>query len=312
MHPLQFTFAGSLPLVSLKPIMLSEHAFLPKVRCGFPHFGLQDWIVQPWTDCHFAGEHFSVNSGLGPVFATFIPLAVVTAAAIVIATLRRERRLPLVAFPVFMSAILLGYWWFFMLRLLRLTLHAFAVMFPLLGYGIGLLSGLRQRIAAGLFACALATNALLLVVSPLEGLGSRIYHQAWSRNAYYEVPEVIDALAPDSVVLNAGHELKNYALFGRNLRNRVVTTRALVEPERVTRVTGAFIRKWQIEYIFYATDRNLVLEDEGKYHVVHRQEVENEFGRFVEILYRTDRSPKGPERAGETAGRGWSDPGEGG
>jgi len=115
------------------------------------------------------------------------------------------------------------------------------------------------------------------------------------------------------VILNASHELNNYPLFGRNLRNRVVTSRALVEPERVTRITGAFVKKWRIDYIYYATNQNLILEDKDKYQVVHRQTMEDALGPYAEVLYRTDLSPEGPKRAEGMTGVGsWPPPGQGG
>ncbi len=313
LHPIQFTIDGFMPRVSLRA-MDEVRSWAARLLCeGSPCNALGNWITRPWTEFHFAGEFFSVNSGLGPVFASFIPLAVLTAVPLVLARLLRERRLPLVAFPLLISAVLLSYWWFYVYRLLRLTLAALGIMFPLVGYGIGLLSGPRQRLARGLFLCAVATNAFLLAASPLASLGSRISHKTWSRSAHYGVPEVLDFLPRDSVVLNAGHELKNYPLFGRNLRNRVVTNRALLEPERATRITAAFIKKWRIDYLYYATNRKLILEDEDKYQVVHRQAMQGAFGQYVEVLYRTDRSLGGPGRARQTVDRdGRSAPGEGG
>ncbi len=118
----------------------------------------------------------------------------------------------------------------------------------------------------------------------LSGLGSRMHHQAWSRSSYYGIPGVIDELPAGSVILNASHGLNNYPLFGRGLQNLVVTNYVMVAPDQVTILTDDFIRKWELDYIFYQNNQKWVLGDAVKYQVVYEREVVHASGRYRRVL----------------------------
>ena len=49
-----------------------------------------------------------------------------------------------------------------------------------------------------------------------------IYGKQFTRSAFYEYPEMLDRLPPESTVVNLGHRTRNYSLFGATRQNRVI------------------------------------------------------------------------------------------
>ena len=246
------------------------------------------WISAPWTDCHYSGEHLSINWGLGAVFGSFIPITLIVVFVFILVKLFRDRSFPLLGFPFLVGVGLVCYWWEFLFNNLRLILHVLGLMFVFFAFFLSLFSGWRLRLIISLMLCALMVNAGMLAAQPLMEIGFRIHNQIWKRHEYYNIPEIINFLPKDSVILNASHELNNYPLFGRGLQNRVVTNRALVEPRKVTVITSDLVNRLGVNLIFLETNQRYEIDDDLPVKIVYVRDLETARGQYQQILYQIE------------------------
>lgn len=292
MHPLQFSMGAHGIQVSTKALSERSRGVMPRIQDTHSCLvagdqNVKHWLEAPWSDCWTAGlDHYSENWGLGAVFTAFVPVMTMAVVLLTVAMTIRRRQVQPLHILLLVATVFLAYWWLKLFTMARSILPVIGILFVVVAFGIGALSGKVQRIMYGLFLCAMITNGLLLAVKPLEALGSRLYHRSWSHSRYYEVPALIDELPAGSVILNASDELKNYPLFGRRWQNRVITDRALLEPTTVRVIGNRFIEEWRIEYIYYDTSQKWILDDEVKREVLYEHIRDASIPDDKEILYR--------------------------
>lgn len=292
MHPLQFSFGGS-TVVRVSIGALSERMtfFGPEIaydgEClDSGAHSISSWLISPWRDCWYAGDHFSSNWGFGPVFTTFIPVFTLVGVLIVLASALRGRRVPKATYPLMVAGLIACYWWVYVFNMLRTLLPVIGVLFAVTAYGMSLMSERAQRVAGVLFLTAMVLNGLLVVAKPIRSLTMHAYRGDWSRSGFYGIPKVVDELPPGSVILNASHELKNYPLFGRRLQNHVVTDRVLLEPSLVTVITDAVINKYGIDYIYYDTTQRWTIAESVKGQIVYEQTIDNDGQPYKIMLFK--------------------------
>jgi hypothetical protein len=292
MHPLHFSFGGSKVVSASIGALYERMAFFgPEIdydgEClDSGAHSISSWLISPWRDCWYAGDHFSSNWGFGPVFTTFVPAFTLVCVLIVLASALRGGRVPRAAYPLMVAGVIACYWWFYVFNMLRTLLPVIGVLFALMAYGASLMSERAQRAAGVLFLTAMVLNGLLVVAKPIRSLTMHAYRGDWSRSGFYGVPKIVDELPPGSVILNAAHELKNYPLFGRRLQNHVVTDRVLLEPSLVTVITDAIITKYGIDYIYYDTAQRWTIADSVTRQVVYEQTIDNDGHPYTIMLFK--------------------------
>lgn len=282
MHPLRFSFGGA-KLVNASIGALYERItfFGPEMEYDSDCIdsgahSISSWLISPWKDCWYAGDHFSSNWGFGPVFTTFIPVFTLVGVLLVVASVLRSRRLPNVTYPLLVAGMIACYWWFYVFNMLRTLFPVIGILFAVMAYGMSVMSRRVQRVAGVLFLVAMALNGVLVVAKPIRSLSMHAHRGDWSRSSFYGVPNIVDALPPGSVLLNASHELKNFPLFGRKLQNHVVTDRVLLEPNLVTVINETLLNKYGIDYLYYDTTQKWTIAETVKYETVYGQEIEND------------------------------------
>jgi hypothetical protein len=291
-HPLQFSLGAHGIKVSTKALSERSRGVMPRVHdtqsCLVANdHNVTHWLAAPWNDCWTVGsDHYSENWGLGAVFTAFVPVMTIAVVLLTVAMTVRRRQVQPLHILLFVGTVFLAYWWLNLFTMARSIIPVLGIAFVFVAFGVGALSSKMQRIAYGLFLCAMIANGLLLAAKPVQALGSRLHHRTWSHSSYYEIPPLIDELPAGSVVLNASDELRNYSLFGRRWQNRVITDRVLLEPTAVRVIENGFIEKWGIEYVYYGTNQKWVLGDEVKREVLYEQIRADSGPDDKEILYR--------------------------
>lgn len=282
MHPLRFSFGGSKVVNASIGTLYERITFLgPEMEydgecLDSGAHSISSWLISPWRDCWYAGDHFSSNWGLGPVFTTFIPVFGLVGLLLVITALLRDKRVPKVAYPLLVVGVIACYWWFYVFNMLRTLFPVIGVLFAVMAYGVSTMSKQAQRVAGVLFLVAMMLNGVLILAKPIRSLSMHAYRGDWSRASSYGVPQVIDELPLGSVLLNASHELKNFPLFGQRLQNHVVTDRVLLEPDFVTVINEELLNRYGIDYIYYDTTQKWTIAESVKCQTVYRQEIEND------------------------------------
>lgn len=296
MHPLRFSFGGA-KIVNASIGALYERItfFGPEVaydgEClDSGAHSISSWLISPWRDCWYAGDHFSSNWGFGPVFTTFIPVFTLVSLLIVFVSALQGRRLPQVAYPLLVAGMIVCYWWLYVFNMLRTLFPVIGILFAVMAYGVSMMSERARRVASVLFLISMVLNGLLVVAKPIRSLSMHAYRGDWSRAGFYGVPKMVDELPAGSVVLNASHELKNFPLFGQKLQNHVVTDRVLLEPQLVTVITDALINTYGIDYIYYDTRQKWTISESVPRQVVHEQEIDNDEHPYTVQLFKIVKS----------------------
>ncbi len=298
-YPLQFVLdQGKLKIK--RAMMVEKWEWLPKNKadllCSYDLtsfkkldlFNLWEFLKTFWIDCHYSGDHFGPNSGLGPVFTAFVLVSFTAVIGVLLWKLFQRHELLPVLFPIILTTLFFLFWWVFLFHALRFLFPMFALMFVIFAYGLGLIKGYPRQVAIILLFGAFFLNGVLVSARPIQKLASRIHHNEWARSDYYNIPQVIDSLPAGSVVLNAGHELKNYPLYGKRLENRVVTNRVLIEPQQLRQISQQLLDEWKVEYIYFESNSNVIFEDKIQLTVVHQKPIENAYGKYQQILYKVN------------------------
>jgi len=292
MHPLQFSMGEGGVKVSTKALL--EHARVAGPRdldaqtCLVAgDSNITHWLLAPWQDCWAAGAaHYSTNSGLGAVFATFIPVLMIVVIALTIATTIRRKQIQPMHILLLVALVFLAYWWLLLYNMIRFIFPVIGIFFVLSAVAISVFSDRIKRTLYALFLCSMIINGVLQAANPIQSLSSRLHHNTWSYSRYYNIPAMIDELPAGSIILNAADEKKNYPLYGSRWLNQVVTDRALLEPVNVTTINNNFIEQWDIEYIFYDTRQKWKLADEVNREVLFEQTIDESTPGDSVILYR--------------------------
>lgn len=233
-----------------------------------------EWVLSPWIDCWYAGDHFSINWGLGPVFATMIPTIALMAILYTVLKSIQERSFTPALYWVMAMLVFLSYWWVILFKVLRFMLPVLALLFVCMAIGMGLLSARGKRLSYYLLLGALVVQAILVLAKPLQLLSNRMHHHTWSNAELYEVPAVVESLPEGSVILNASNELKNYGLFGSRRQNRVVTDRVLLEPQLTTSIDRALIERWGITHLYIDSSQKWSIANDLPCRTIQEREIE--------------------------------------
>lgn len=295
LHPLHFAINTTGLHVSTRALRERQHAFplleshdetciAPDVSRGI------EWLLTPWKDCWYIGDPFSINWGLGPLFGTVVPAMAVVAFGIALHHGWRERRVTPALFWLLTLAVFLIYWWDILFKMLRFLLPALALTFVFAAVGLAALSARTQRVLESLALVALVLQILLVSITPLQLIASRIHHHEWSHAEYYGVPAVIDTLPAASVILNASHELKNYGLFGSKRQHHVITDRSLLEPTATLVIDLPFVEKWKLTHIFIDSSQYWTIGRDVRCLTIHEHEIMLFGTAAVERICRIDRS----------------------
>ena len=201
-----------------------------------------EWLIYPWTEWKDSGFSYGTGTGLGAAFAAFVPLGMLGAVAGLLLRRRDEPGLQ----RIFTAAVLLMgiVWWFTLARMLRFAIPliacACALTAPLLDYVVRH----RQAAVGSLLVLSLATTSIIAAFQPAHSFVSRARIWDWTRAVYYGVPAIVDDFPRGSCVLNLADFTINFALAGKHLSNRVITSF-----ERPRRLTEEFIRARGVDYV---------------------------------------------------------------
>ena len=184
----------------------------------------REWLLYPWTewkrDPGYLQVPYGEGSGLGAVFATFVPLGILfffLQAWVLKHDLRRNGILLLFLVGLGLS------WWAVMERMLRfgqaILVFACVLSVPLI---VALQSTRRRGLAILLVSSVVATSAVCASV-PLHLMAGRFRKHRQSTSQTPGFPKLLNELPDGSVVLNAsGSAEKNFGLAGDRLSNRVI------------------------------------------------------------------------------------------
>ena len=228
---------GFLTLPGVRPSDITEPDFyLEFVRHR------AEWFVYPWTEWKshpgFLFQNYTMTSGLGGAFATFVMPGLIFAAWLA----RRER--PDLRVWLF-NFVLLGFsWWFFLNKVSRFGLPLFILAVIVAVPLFEVLELRATRMYRFLYVSVFTITACILAFTPLYSIAQTVRTGDWSRATYLGYPKVIDALPPGSKVLSLCDQGLNFALSGSGLTNRVIPSW-----EVPTLLTADFLRARQVDYI---------------------------------------------------------------
>jgi hypothetical protein len=230
-YPLGVHIEGLPLLIGLRPSdITSPDHYLHFVRSP------GEWLVYPWIEFKRAGYNVGTGSGLGPLFAALVPAGMLYWLCTLPDRPVDSARTTWLAGA---GGLVAGtaVWWFTGHATLRFALPMVVLACVLATPFIDDALRARPRVTSTLLVTAALGAALLSALPPAHALLSRVRHGSWDRHQIYEVPELIDTLAPCSIVINHNpiDEFWNsFALAGRRLTNRVVppweANRALDRP----------------------------------------------------------------------------------
>ncbi|MGC2195468.1 MAG: hypothetical protein WA628_12395 [Terriglobales bacterium] len=211
-----------------------------------------EWAIYPWTEWFRSPGNqlipYSEGSGVGAVFAAFVPLALLFAVyRSVFGAGGQPERILLV---VWLGLLVL--WWISLQRMPRfglpLWILACALSAPLLAF----FQKFRERsFGILLVGCLIATCGISAFV-PLRELAARVRRGTWRRCEAYAYPHFIDELPSGSRLLNnTGIEEANFTLSGERLSNQVVADFDVPDP-----ITPQFLSENHIDFVVEAIPEN--------------------------------------------------------
>lgn len=205
-----------------------------------PHFierswgeKLTRWWAYPWRETKHSGSGYAFGrgSGLGASFAAFVPLG----CFYVLWNGRRRKKeskgdvsaccagspwatvfVVLAGIGVVLHLTLLG-------EMLRFSLPFVLVAIPAGGLLLDRLFRSRARVTSVVFVTAVAVSMMVSAFSPLHDLAGRVRSGAWSRTAFYGMPEALSEIPPDATILNLADAYATYPLAGGERLHRVIT-----------------------------------------------------------------------------------------
>lgn len=202
------------------------------------------WLTYPWDEFNATSSAtaYSEDSGLGGLFATFVPIGLVFAFWRGYSGTRRDRAWIRISLVLWVTLGVL--WWFGLQQLIRFGLPWIVLTILLASPLLEYLEQAQPRKVLVLFAAATIVTSCLLVLDPLSRLGVRVRYERWTRAEQYKISGFIDTLPEGSVILNLS-PLQNFRLAGADLGNRVVFDFEAPKP-----LPSSFVRDREIEYVF--------------------------------------------------------------
>lgn len=180
------------------------------------------WIIYPWFEFKKSGFNLGTGSGLGALYAAFVPLGVLYAVGSTIVTSKGKRvgARTILLFAVF---ILVTIWWMLLHRLPRFGVPHLALGCILSAALLDRMRRQRPRLFGTVWLSALILTCVLTAFIPLSSLAGRVRTGRWERHQICKVPSVLDTLPKGASVANLSDSFhNNFALAGRNLTNRVI------------------------------------------------------------------------------------------
>jgi hypothetical protein len=204
-----------------------------------------EWWVYPWVEykrnAGYLLDVYNADSGLGPLYATFVPLGL----CFLIWKVSRDPELRKKIQPWIAGMVVsLLAWATVFHEMPRFVLPAILLTVLLATPLLEFLLANRPRFLAVLFLGVLLAGSGRLLFRPAYHTASRLRDGDWSRAAYYGYPNLLDKLPPGSRLLNTGYGGNNLALAGAGFRNFV-----LAEFESPETVTSDFLRQHRIDYV---------------------------------------------------------------
>lgn len=201
-----------------------------------------EWLFYPWVE-YKQGYSYCFNSGIGAVWATFVPLGLIYGVYKVARDIKNKNfRL----YSILMVSLLIMsvIWWFCLRRVPRFGLPLFALACILTAPLFDLLIRRQLRIFRCLIICSIITTCTISAFIPTHSLLKRIRTDTWQRAEVYRYPPLLDQLPKGAVVWNLGGSTKSFPLAGKHLSNRVI-------PHNWAGRQSApeFIRREEIDYI---------------------------------------------------------------
>lgn len=203
-----------------------------------------EWLIYPWVEYKDRGYNYGVDSGLGAMWATFVPVGLVYSLYFSLKNKNTKRgKLNIFFFACFIISVIL--WSLFLGRLPRYGLVIWILACVLTAPFFDLILKVRTGLLNGLIISSVLLTSIVSTLVPAHALLGRIRSSAWERAEMYEYPPLIDRLPKGSVILNLGApETFNFALAGNELSNRIIP-RFWVEEQNLDRV----ILRYDIDYI---------------------------------------------------------------
>lgn len=218
-YPLAVEVPGLLSLSGFRPSEITD----PGYHLNFVR-SRAEWLLYPWIEFKRHGYSFGTGSGLGPVFAAFVPVGLLYTLWSVRGLDPGPSRTVRVACC---AGLILGtaVWWVAVQGTPRfafpLIVLACVLATPFLDEALQL----RPRGTGALLVGAALVSTLLSTLPTVQELPGRVRHHLWERYRFYDVPELIDHLPACSIVINYNPEdefWNSFALAGSRLTNRVV------------------------------------------------------------------------------------------
>ncbi len=200
-----------------------------------------EWLVYPWVEYRNQPSmtSYSIDTGLGAAFATFVPLGIVFFCWF---AWRRRADRQLWLWPI--GLIYCGLiWWYPLHQTLRFGLIFMLLLAVASGPLLAILTETRNRLFEGVFCAAIVITCAILTLEPAAFIASRRLYDIRTRAETYRYPSYVDDLPAGSTVLNLVAP-NNFAMTGDRMSNRVV---AFFEAPR--KLTMEFLEKRRVDYI---------------------------------------------------------------
>lgn len=189
-----------------------------------------EWLVYPWVEWHFIGQNFKHSSGLGPYFATLVPVSLVCAGLLLVGFFQGALRagngfnrflVGSLLFTIFFCTLL---WWLLHDHQPRYLLGAIALSIPLSACLISIFGGRLRSMMEILAAACIGVMLVIVVSRQTVEFADRVLRSGQKTRAlYYEYVAAVDHLPAGSVIANLSERRINYSLFGERFRNRVIS-----------------------------------------------------------------------------------------
>lgn len=183
-----------------------------------------DWLFYPWTESKNAGYNYSTGSGLGPLFAAFVPIGVLYTAWRTLAH-RPSWNQRLAGGLLFFTVVFISIWWLIMSRLPRFALPIIVLLCLAAAPLLDDLLCNAKKLVAPLLLMTSVVFAFVASLPQMQILAGRVKDGEWTRHEFYRIPKSLDQLPARSIVVNLNRSTEwwnNFALAGARLQNQVV------------------------------------------------------------------------------------------
>lgn len=237
LHPLGVTIGGYELLDGVAPSKINQLNWAIGRWVGSE----AGWLVYPWLEYQSGGRmtRYSVDSGLGAVVATFVPLGVLF--FVWLAWRRRTDGTLWFWLAMWVSCGLI--WWYPLHQTLRFGLVFVVLSVVMTAPFLAALSAAGGWLFGGLFLASTVVACSIVALEPASSIASRFIFDLWSRPQIYRYPPVIDDLPGGATILSF-EATRNMAMAGSRLNHRVVGSFELHG-----RPTDEHLRQHRIDYI---------------------------------------------------------------